>query len=62
MMNWQKSNRCKNANDGHCVEVAVVPVGRWVRDSKLGDRSPVLSVPATQFAVFTGGIRGGEFG
>lgn len=61
MLKWVKSSRCKGANEGNCVEVAGVASGRWVRDSKLGARSPTLRVPTSQFAAFTEGIRGGEF-
>ncbi|WP_432005288.1 DUF397 domain-containing protein [Streptomyces parvus] len=51
-------------NGGACIEVAanlvtsrgIVPV----RDSKVMD-SPVIAVPATAFAAFVAGVRGGTF-
>ncbi|MBD3552123.1 DUF397 domain-containing protein, partial [Streptomyces sp. SP18CM02] len=51
-------------NGGNCVEVAanlasvrgIVPV----RDSKVVG-GPVVSVPATAFAAFVAGVRGGTF-
>ncbi|NUV72023.1 MULTISPECIES: DUF397 domain-containing protein [unclassified Streptomyces] len=51
-------------NGGNCIEVAanlattrgIVPV----RDSKSMD-SPVVAVPATAFAAFVAGVRGGTF-
>ncbi|MFD0422632.1 DUF397 domain-containing protein [Streptomyces parvus] len=51
-------------NGGACIEVAanlvtsrgIVPV----RDSKSMD-SPVIAVPATAFAAFVAGVRGGTF-
>ncbi|WP_432005289.1 DUF397 domain-containing protein [Streptomyces parvus] len=59
---WFKSSY--SSNGGQCVEVAanlvtsrgIVPV----RDSKVMD-SPVVAVPATAFAAFVAGVRGGTF-
>ncbi|MFK0186544.1 DUF397 domain-containing protein [Streptomyces rubiginosohelvolus] len=59
---WFKSSY--SANGGNCVEVAanlaatrgIVPV----RDSKAVD-GPVVAVPATVFAAFVAGVRGGTF-
>ncbi|MFH8885286.1 DUF397 domain-containing protein [Streptomyces californicus] len=53
-----------SSNGGDCVEVAanlvasrgIVPV----RDSKVVG-SPVVTVPATAFAAFVAGVRGGTF-
>ncbi|WP_439080965.1 DUF397 domain-containing protein [Streptomyces sp. WL006] len=53
-----------SSNGGQCVEVAanlatsrgIVPV----RDSKVMD-GPVVSVPATAFAAFVAGVKGGTF-
>ena len=36
-----------------CVEVAFLPGLRLVRDSKLGDASPVLAVTPTVWTAFT---------
>jgi hypothetical protein len=45
---FRKSTRSNDASA--CVEVANLPGGiNLVRDSKLGDDSPVLAVPASQF-------------
>ncbi|MFI1828453.1 DUF397 domain-containing protein [Streptomyces sp. NPDC020412] len=59
-LNWIKSSY--SANGGQCIEVAanlaasrgVVPI----RDSKV-PAGPVLSVPATAFAAFVAGVKGG---
>ncbi|WP_329005795.1 DUF397 domain-containing protein [Kribbella sp. NBC_00709] len=49
-------------NDSPCVEVAKGPDGwRAVRDSKLGDDSPVLTFDAAEWRVFAAGLRAGEF-
>lgn len=53
-----------SSNGGACIEVAanladshgIVPV----RDSK-NTTGPVLNIPATSFAAFVTGVRGGEF-
>ncbi|MET8881333.1 DUF397 domain-containing protein [Streptomyces rubiginosohelvolus] len=59
---WFKSSYSNNG--GNCIEVAanlaatrgLVPV----RDSKVVD-GPVVAVPATAFAAFVAGVRGGTF-
>ncbi|MGW6283391.1 DUF397 domain-containing protein [Streptomyces sp. NPDC055107] len=59
---WFKSSY--SSNGGACIEVAanlaasrgVVPV----RDSKVAG-GPVVAVPATAFAAFVAGVRGGTF-
>lgn len=57
VVSWRKSSYSQTVND--CVETAVLPGGaRGVRDSKLGGSSPVLSVPAAQFAAFVDLARG----
>ncbi|BAG21857.1 MULTISPECIES: DUF397 domain-containing protein [Streptomyces] len=59
---WFKSSYSNNGGD--CIEVAanlaasrgIVPV----RDSKVAG-GPVVAVPATAFAAFVAGVRGGTF-
>lgn len=46
-----------------CVEVAdLAGGGRWVRDSKLGEASPVLVVGAGAFAATLADIKSGVWG
>ncbi|HEV7830957.1 MAG TPA: DUF397 domain-containing protein [Pseudonocardiaceae bacterium] len=56
---WRKSTRSNN--QGACVEVADLPGGHAVRDSK-DPAGPALSFTAAQWAAFTTGLRVGEFG
>lgn len=57
---FRKSSH-SNIDEGDCVEVADLHSGaRLVRDSKLGARSPVLSVGAGGFAALMAGIKSGE--
>lgn len=71
---WRKSTY--SASNGQCVEVAFkrssscessgcveVAVGDevWVRDSKLGDASPVLNFTRAEWDAFTAGVRDGQF-
>ncbi|MEU8769284.1 DUF397 domain-containing protein [Streptomyces griseus] len=59
---WFKSSY--SSNGGACIEIAanlaasrgIVPV----RDSKVAG-GPVVAVPATAFAAFVAGVRGGTF-
>lgn len=44
---WRTSRRSQGQNG--CVELAAVPGWIGVRDSKLGDASPVLIVPTDHF-------------
>ncbi|PKW13059.1 DUF397 domain-containing protein [Saccharopolyspora spinosa] len=54
-MGWHKSS-CSAAN-GSCVEVGQVVVG--MRDSKLGDDSPVLTASRARWADFVAAVKGG---
>ena len=57
---WQKSSFCNGASS--CVEVAVLADGGVaLRDSKLGDNSPILRFTSGEWAAFTAGARDGEF-
>jgi hypothetical protein len=59
-LNWHKSTFSGQGNS--CVEVADLPGnGRAVRDSKLGDDSPVLTFNAAEWDAFTRGVGAGEF-
>lgn len=44
-----------------CVEARVVRDGVEVRDSKLGESSPVLWFTPDEWDAFTGGVRAGQF-
>ncbi|MCT6776344.1 DUF397 domain-containing protein [Streptomyces sp. CS7] len=60
-LRWFKSSYSDNG--GNCVEVAADLAARGivpVRDSKAVD-GPVVAVPATAFAAFVAGVRGGTF-
>jgi hypothetical protein len=43
-----------------CVEVAFLPGRRLVRDSKLGDASPVLAVSTAEWSTFTAVLKAGR--
>lgn len=63
---WRRASACASNS---CVEVALGRVLRdsddldhvMVRDSKLGDRSPVLRFDRPEWAAFLDGVRAGEF-
>lgn len=51
---WRKSSR---SNDGgQCVEVRLADGGPQVRDSKLGDTSPIFGLSLDDFAAFLGAM------
>ncbi|WP_433869797.1 DUF397 domain-containing protein [Saccharopolyspora sp. CA-218241] len=57
---WRKSSRSGGAQQ--CVEVATNLVDTaLIRDSKLGDSSPVLGLEPTAFSAFVGAVRAGRF-
>lgn len=54
---WRKSTRSNDAG-GQCVQVTDAISGRMlVRDSKLGDTSPVLDFTATEWSMFVATVR-----
>ena len=55
---WFKSSYSGNNNG--CVEVARLDGQVYVRDSKLGERSPVLGFSSYEWACFVAGVRAGE--
>jgi hypothetical protein len=58
---WRKATK-SSAEGSDCVEVAVLPQGgAAVRDSKLGDDSPVLEFNEGEWRAFLAGVRAGEF-
>ncbi|MGI8308760.1 DUF397 domain-containing protein [Saccharopolyspora hattusasensis] len=56
---WQKSSRSNGT--GNCVEVGQVVDLVGMRDSKLGDASPVLTVSRVRWADFVAAVKGGGF-
>jgi hypothetical protein len=59
MTEWRTSSY---SNNGTCVEVADLPDGgRLVRDTKLGEASPVLRYTAAEWRAFIAGVKAGKF-
>ncbi len=58
-LRWFKSSF--SAANTSCVETAFLLDRTLLRDSKLGDASPVLTFTDTEWAAFTAGVRAGEF-
>jgi hypothetical protein len=52
--------KSSKSGDGDCVEVADVPDGVAVRDSK-NPTGPVLVFTPTEWAAFVAGVKDGEF-
>ena len=53
---WRKSSK-SGSQQGNCVEVRKLTHDVDVRDSKLGDGSPILSVPRSEFASILGALK-----
>lgn len=58
MSRWVKSSFC---GPGSCVEVHAGAVSVQVRDSKLGQDSPVLTFSLEEWEAFLRGVKAGEF-
>ncbi|WP_205327817.1 DUF397 domain-containing protein [Glycomyces sp. YM15] len=56
---WRKSSRSGGDNNSECVELAACPEGDGfhVRDSKLGDASPVFDLTAADLTSLLGHTR-----
>lgn len=52
---WRKSSRSQGG--GQCVEARLAETGPQVRDSKLGDASPILSLSRNDFAGLLRAVR-----
>ncbi|THV28722.1 DUF397 domain-containing protein [Glycomyces paridis] len=55
---WKKSTRSNNTADNNCVEARNICSGFQVRDSKLGQDSPVFELTAADYAGLLRGSRG----
>lgn len=53
---WRKSSLSSNATDGQCVEVRQVSRAVQVRDSKLGDGSPILDASPSDWRGFLAAV------
>lgn len=51
---WRKSSFSNGGTNGECVEIGFAPekAGAGIRDSKLGDRSPILHLSHTAWTQF----------
>jgi len=47
---WRKSSRSQGNADSNCVEARTASSGFQVRDSKLGDDSPIFGLGAEEFS------------
>ena len=46
---WRKSSRSSNSGDNNCVEARTAETGFQVRDSKLGEDSPIFNLGGQEF-------------
>jgi hypothetical protein len=63
LLTWRKSSYSTgDSSGGECVELAPLPEGGVaVRDSKLGDQSPVVNFTQAELRAFVLGVKAGEF-
>jgi len=54
---WRKSSKSANSGDQNCVEARRAETTFQVRDSKLGDGSPIFSIDAEEFERLLGAVR-----
>ncbi|MHA6800619.1 DUF397 domain-containing protein [Bounagaea algeriensis] len=57
---WRKSSR-SNGGGAQCVEVGFAFEARGVRDSKLGEGSPVLAFERVAWSRFLSSVKNGSF-
>ncbi len=62
-LRWRKSSfSTGETNGGECVEIAELPEGGVaVRNSTLGDASPVVHYTRAELRAFVLGVKAGEF-
>jgi hypothetical protein len=58
---WRKSSR-SGSGSNECVELALGRDQTSIRDSKLGDASPVLAFHTVEFGTFLAAIKSGSYG
>lgn len=56
---WRKASYSQG--NGNCAEVRKIDGGAQMRDTKLGEASPVLSFTDAEWFAFTHGTKAGEF-
>jgi hypothetical protein len=56
---WRKSSH--SGRESNCVELAHAGRTVGMRDSKLGDASPILEFPAAELAAFLTAVKTGQF-
>ena len=56
---WQTSSLSQPSEQ--CVETSPAPQGAAIRDSKLGDDSPILALSGRQFIAFTNAVKDDRF-
>ncbi|WP_163511171.1 DUF397 domain-containing protein [Fodinicola acaciae] len=57
-ISWRKSSRSNGNGSSSCVQISDTLAGRTlVRDSKLGEASPVLVFAPAEWRTFVAGVR-----